>query len=238
MNYVVLLSGGVGARCNSTIPKQYVNISGKPVIIHTLNKYLKNECVDKIVIVCNEKYVDFIKDEIKKEYKNLDLSNKIYFTNSGASRIDSLMNGCYFIRDNFKISEDDIVMTANAVGLLVDDKIISDGFKVAKEVGCSTTVYPNFYTIAISNDGKVVDDITQRDKQYILQDPQSFNLIKLINAYENLDVDMRKTLTEGSRIFIYNNLKVGCVMGKQYNIKVTTLEDLDVVDFLNKREGN
>ena len=232
MIYAEILAGGKGTRMGNTeMPKQFLKIGNKPVLIHTIEKFLLQPRFDKIIIVCPEPWISHTKD-IMNKYITSDLMDKVCVCAGGADRNESIMSGIAYIEKNFGVNDEDIIVTHDAVRPFLTNRIIEDNIELALECGATDTVIPAYDTIIKSDDNDYVAEIPVRDKMYQGQTPQSFNIKKLTNYYNSLTDEEKKILTDAAKIFVIKNEKVKLVQGEIFNIKITSPYDLEVANML------
>ena len=230
MVYAEILAGGIGTRMNDTnsLPKQYLSINNKPVIIYTIEKFLHNKYVDKIIIGCQDNWKQLLKQLIE-QYIDKTLTNNIYIYSSGKDRNTTMINGCLFIKKFFNVYDDDIIITIDATRMLVSDEIITNNILSAQNHSAVVTLFPVVDTIALSHNYEYLDDIPERASLYSLQAPETFNLKKLIKYYYNVSDEEKATLTCVSKLFLLNGEKVFIVNGNYNNIKITYKNDLNII---------
>lgn len=232
MNYGILLAGGKGTRMgNIGIPKHFLPLQNKPIIIHTLEKMVNIDIIDNIIVVCNSNYILYLKDLVQ-EYN---ISRDVYITKGGTSRLNSVMNGLKFIEENFKIKEDDIFLAHDAVRPFISEKIIKDNIKFAKMHKAATTVVNLIETIVQEKDGKLFKAYP-RENLYAGQSPQTFNIKYYIECYKKIPEEIKSTFTDLSECVMYNNGTVWPILGSRDNIKITTQFDLIVANELLKKK--
>lgn len=232
MIYAEILAGGKGTRMGNTeMPKQFLKIGNKPVLIHTIEKFLLQPRLDKIIIVSPEPWISHTKD-IMNKYITSDLMDKVCVCAGGADRNESIMKGIAYIENNFGVNDEDIIITHDAVRPFITNRIIEDNIEMALECGATDTVIPAYDTIIKSDDNDYVTEIPVRDKMYQGQTPQSFNIKKLTSYYNSLTDEERKILTDAAKIFVIKNEKVRLVQGEIFNIKITSPYDLEVANML------
>ncbi len=228
MKYAVILAGGSGSRMGNTErPKQFLMLGDKPILIHTLEQFYVHPEIDKIVICINPEWLHYAEDLISKYLPN---TENIDIVEGGETRADSLMNGCYHIKEKYGLKKDDIIVSHDAVTPFLTQKMITDNIELCLKYGATDTVYPAVETIVQSKDGKFITEIPIRKEMYYGQNPQAFNIQKLIKLFESLTEKEKQTLTDGCKIFTTKGEKVALVNGKDYNIKITTLYNLKVAN--------
>lgn len=224
MVYAEILAGGIGTRVgNKETPKQYIALKGKPIIIYTLESIMKEETIDKIIICCQKEWQSHVSKLLKEYFPN---NTKIEICDSGDTRSETIITGCNYIKSKYGINEDDIILITDSVRMFTSKEILSENILMAKKFGAVTTMVPAYETIMESLDGKIIDNIPLRNKLYIGQSPQTFNLSKLYKYYNLLTDDEKKNLTECGKIFIKNKEKVFSVMGSFRNFKITYEDDI------------
>lgn len=228
MIYAEILAGGSGKRFgNKDLPKQFMMLSDKPIIIHTIEQFVINKDIDKIIVCTPKNWISYTEDLIKKYINNID---NIEVVEGGSSRNESMMNGCRFIKEKYGLKKDDIIITHDAVRPFINQRIIEDSIKVGKKNSAVDTVIPATDTIIKSEDGKLIFDIPDRSTLYYGQTPQTFNIIELMKLYESLTLDEKNILTDACKIFVLKGKPVKMIEGETFNIKITTVFDLKLAD--------
>ncbi len=228
MIYAEILAGGVGKRMGNTdMPKQFLMLGNKPIIIHTLEQFLLANEIAKIIIGCPKDWMGYMNDLVAK-YIGKD--DHIVVIEGGADRNGTIMNACHYIEDNYGLTDKDIIITHDAVRPFVDYRIIEDNIKAAKKFDAVDTIIPAADTIVESTDGKVLSSIPVRDYLYLGQTPQTFKIKELVETYDSLTDDEKKILTDACKMFVIKDKKVGFIRGEEYNMKVTTMHDLKLAN--------
>lgn len=230
MIYAEILAGGKGTRMGNTeMPKQFLMLGKKPIFIHTVEQFLLNRRIDKVLICCPEKWMAYTKDTLKKY--DVDMA-KVIVVQGGSTRNETILNGCHYIESNFGLTDDDIILTHDAVRPFLNQRIIDDNIDGALEYGAVDTVVEAFDTIVHSIDGKIITDIPVRSEMYQGQTPQSFNIKLLMTFFDSLTDDEKEILTDACKALVIKGTHVHLVKGEVYNIKITTQHDLKVANGL------
>ena len=154
MIYAAILAGGKGSRMGSTdVPKQFLELDGKPIIIHTIEKMLMCDRFEKVIIGINPDWKSYCEDLIAKHIGDND---KIIVCAGGADRNGTLTNVIDVIDGINGIGDDDIIVTHDAVRPFVTKRIIEDNIDAALKYGACDTVVPATDTIVRSDEGKVI----------------------------------------------------------------------------------
>lgn len=226
MIFGAILAGGLGLRMNmSDMPKQFLQLKDKPIIIHTLEKFLLCNRFDEIFIGVHPHWVSYMQDLLKKY--NLD-KKPIQIVSGGSDRNSTIMNIIYKIEKIYGEDDTNIIVTHDAVRPFVSLRIIQENIEGAIKYGAVDTVIRSTDTIVISNNGEYITDIPDRKMMYQGQTPQSFSVKKLKELYEDLTVDEKEILTDACKICIVRNIPVYLVYGEISNFKITTAEDYKV----------
>lgn len=232
MIFAAILAGGVGSRMgNSDVPKQFLNLGDKPILIHTIEKFIINSKFDKILVLTPNNFINSTIDLIKNIEGETD---KIIVLEGGETRNDTIRNAIKYIKSNFSIDDDSIIVTHDSVRPFVSHRIIEDNIKMASEYGACDTVIPATDTIVESVDGDTISSIPLRDHYYQGQTPQSFKINKLDSLYNNLSKEEIDSLTDAAKIFTLNNEDVFLVEGDVTNIKITYPYDLKLANTILK----
>ncbi len=223
MNYVVLLAGGIGNRLGAGIPKQFVNVLGKPVIAYTMQKYQEHPEIDGIELVC----VDGYQDELRKIAEDNHITRVIKIVKGGSEYERSIMNGVEGLKGLAK--PDDVVIIHWAASPFVTNEIISDNIQVCKEKGNAMSACPA-YLLYGSNDGELSNQNINRETIKILSAPQSFLYKNIVNIYKEVEKRNLFESVEAHTTAFMTALGIPIYFskGSQSNIKITTKEDLEL----------
>lgn len=234
MNYGLILAAGVGQRMrNGGLPKQFLKLMGKPIIIYTLEKFEKNELVDAVIVVCHGSYVEYMESLI--ELYHLKKVQKVVV--GGCNRQDSVEKGLEYLK-NQKIKNDDLVLIHDGVRPLVSELTISENIRVAQELGCAVTVRSVSETVIVSEQNDIrFTDFQKRENTYSITSPQTFKFKLIYTAYETV-VDDDMPLLDSAMVYSKNGGMVHLVKEQGSNIKITTPEDYYYLKALLELEEN
>lgn len=230
MIFGAIVAGGVGNRMNlSGLPKQFLPLgeSKKPVIIHTLEKFLMCEKFDYIYLGVHKDWTQYAEELIEKY--NLK-SEKIVIVAGGADRNSTILNIVDDIEKKRGISDGDIIVTHDAVRPFLTLRMINENIEAAKRCGACDTVIPAVDTIVESKNGKEIIAIPNRKYLYQGQTPQSFDIKKLKKLYLDLSEEEKSRMTDACGVFAIRNEPVELVMGDTFNIKITTVSDYKIAE--------
>ncbi len=229
MYFAGILAGGSGTRMGKTdLPKQFLSLGDKPIIIHTIEQFLISPYIQKIVVAVPFNWINYTKDIVDKYCPD----EKIEIIEGGSDRNQTILNVCKHIDENYKSEEDIIVVTHDAVRPFITQRIIKDNIDACLKYGATDTVVPAFDTIVASKDGKVISNIPLRSEMYQGQTPQSFKLHEFMEINNSLTEEEKAILTDAAKVYVLKNKTVGLVMGETYNIKITTKHDLKMANLM------
>ena len=143
MNFGGILAGGKGTRMGKTdLPKQFLMLGEKPIIIHTIEQFLVSAQIDEVIVAVPENWISYTQDIVEKYCKD----DTIHIIKGGSSRNETIMNICNYIKENSN-DDENIVVTHDAVRPFVTQRIIKDNIEMCKKYGATDTVIPAVDTI-------------------------------------------------------------------------------------------
>ncbi len=233
MNVALILAGGVGTRLGAKIPKQFVEVLGKPVLAYTIEAFEKHPEIDAILVACVKPYIDYMW-EMKEKYG---FSKLKWVTEGGDTFQGSVLNGIRYLEDKAKKS--DIVLIHFGASPFITGDIISDCIRVCKEKGnaISTT---DFYLLSgkkkidssVSDPENYTEEYINRDTVAIMNTPHAFNYGFVADMYkEAIETGIIDTVEPHTTTLMYAmGKKIYFAMGSQNNIKITRKEDLELFE--------
>lgn len=231
MVFGVILAGGIGSRMgNVEKPKQFLTIGGKPILIHTIEKFFVHDAFEKLIVLCPKQWMEHTKNLVKKHFQKN--ATHIVVLEGGTSRNGTIMNSINYIEKEFGLDDDTIIVTHDSVRPFLTYRIIEENIKYAREYGACDTVIPATDTIVDSEDGKVISGVPDRTRMYQGQTPQTFGAKRLKELYNSLSEEEKTTLTDAAKIFVIKGEKVYLVEGEVFNIKITYPYDMRVAESL------
>ena len=229
-----ILAGGVGMRMDKhNIPKQFIDLCGKPVIIHTIKRMLEVSEFDYLFIAIHPEYKECLMDILSKF--NLKNNKKIIVIAGGKERINSIenvINYAYELNHN----EDDIIILHDAVRPFVSKEILKNSILSAGQYGACVATVPAVDTMYFLDDTQSIVGFPDRRILYNGQTPDSFKLGVLRNAISQLSEEERKSLTGTTQICVSKGYSVKGIPGDYKNIKITTESDLLIAESIMKNE--
>lgn len=214
-----IVAGGIGSRMgNSSVPKQFLEIGGKPIIIHTIEKFLVSLSVDYIVVGVHADWQDYMEDLLRKY---LNANDRIFITTGGSNRNDTIRNIITKADELWGIDEKTIFVTHDAVRPFVSLEIIEENVRMAEKYGVCDTVVSATDTIVRSSNDEYITDIPLRGEMYQGQTPQSFQYGKFKKVYESMTEEELNIVTDACKMFFLRDCKVHLVRGSVLNFKIT-----------------
>lgn len=227
-NYGILLAGGVGKRMQMEIPKQFIEVEGKPIIAYSLENFQRNPQIEKIVVICVKDWIKQLKEIVEK----YSLSKVKWIIEGGSTGHDSIRNGVFFLRD--KTAPDDYIIVHDAVRPVLPQKAIDEVIRVAHDKGNASSSIachpPIVYTDDFESGIKDVD----REHVMLTASPQAFKYSLALKCYERAEQENRHDFTFTSSLLIHCGERVYFAKGTISNIKITTKEDLALFGALLK----
>lgn len=221
MNIAVIFAGGVGKRMKTNgIPKQFLEVYGKPILIYTLEKFENNNNIDAIILSCLEEKIDYCKKLIDKYA----ITKIRAIVKGGKTGQESIYNGLKAAEQISK-TDKDIVLIHDGVRPLIDDEIIDNNIKSVKENGSAITCVECKETVVILDNNDNIKDVTDRSKSRLARAPQSFYLKDILSAHKKALEDGKKDVIDSCTLMRMYGKEVSIVIGKSENIKITTPDD-------------
>lgn len=225
MNIAAVFSGGSGVRMGAGVPKQFLQVNSKPILIHTLEIFQYHDMIDKIYVSVIEDYIDYVW-ELVEEYH---LTKVKGIVPGGDTAQDSIYNTLKKIES--ENDPDSIVLLHDGVRPFVTYETIQNNIEGVIEHGNAITCTSCYETILISEDGKKVDNVPFRKNTYAAQAPQSFVLKDIIRAHDTVRASKSgyENLVDNCTLIKTLGLTANMVEGNRGNIKVTTPEDVYIM---------
>lgn len=219
-NYAIILAGGIGSRMGGPMPKQFLSLNDKPVIVYTLENFERNPNVDGIVIVCVKDWIQHLR-EILCEYK---ISKVVDIINGGKTGHDSTRNGIFYLKN--KISNDDFIIIHDAARPILPQKAINEMLRIAHEKGNASLAIPCYETVLYTDDGESGNRQLDRSEIMRIQTPQAYKYGPMIKLYEKAEKKNKHDFVYADLVLVYYGETVYFSKGFANNIKITRKEDV------------
>ncbi len=221
-NIALLIAGGSGARMHQNIPKQFLTVNEKPVIVYTLEAFQNHADIDAIAVVCIKGW-----ENVLWAYaEQFNITKLKYVVEGGKNGQDSIRNGLFELEKHFK--EDDIVLIHDAIRPMVSAEIISDCIVTTAQKGCAIATIPCAEAMMETEDGEVSTGSYPRNRLKRTQTPQGFSLGKICDLHRRaLEAGITNSIASCT-LMIEMGEQVYFSAGSEKNIKLTTVEDIDI----------
>ena len=221
-NVALLIAGGSGNRMHQDIPKQFITVNERPVIVYTLEAFENHPAIDAIAVVCIQGW-----EQVLWAYaKQFNITKLKYVVPGGKNGQDSIRNGVFELEKHF--DKDDLVLIHDAIRPMVSAEIISDNIRVAREFGNAITVIPCAEAMMQTEDGVVSVGSYPRDRLKRTQTPQAFKIGDICDLHRRaLEAGITNSVASCT-LKIEMGEQVYFSAGSEKNIKLTTVEDIDI----------
>lgn len=221
-NYALIFAGGVGNRMNSRAkPKQFLEIHGKPIIIHTIEHFEFHKEIDAICIVIVREWLDYMKSLVEKYA----LKKVKWVIPGGSSALDSQYYGLKAMESTIQNKKKSVVLIHDGVRPLIDEKTISDCIRDTNKYGSAVTVAPAVETIIRADENNIIKDTFPRSECQLARAPQAFYLEEILSAHNAVKAEGKYDFVDSTSMMLYLGKKVHTVEGLAENIKVTNPAD-------------
>lgn len=224
MNIAMLIAGGKGTRMNQDIPKQFLNIHDKPVIVYTMQAFQKHPEIDAILVVCLDGW-----QEILKAYaRQFNITKLRWVVSGGENGQESIHNGLTELEKECK--KEDLIMVHDAIRPNVSQEIISNSIAECRLHGSAITVIPCVEAMLMREEenGTSAKALISRDALARTQTPQTFPLSRLLWAHEEAERRGITNSTASCTLMVELGETVHFCPGSEKNIKITTTEDIEI----------
>lgn len=226
MNIAVIFAGGSGKRMgNKDIPKQFLEVHHKPIIIYTLDLFEKHSEIDAIVIACKEDWIDYLKELLDK----FSINKVKKIVSGGSTGQMSIYNGLAaaeeYASESGVNTDDCTVLIHDGVRPFINEKTISDNIKSVKDFGNCITTGIVKETILVVNDDEMITSVPDRRYSRVAKAPQSFILAHILKMHRRAQSEEQFDFIDSCTMANYYDVKLHLSDGPYENIKITTPED-------------
>lgn len=231
MTVALVFAGGSGVRMGAATPKQFLDLNGKPVLAHALDLFERHPDVDEIVLVLHADYVATASSFAARH----GITKVAHVVAGGETAQDSIYNGLREMSRAYPPGT--VVLIHDGVRPCVRADVIAANVRAVREKGNAVTYTPCYETIVLSKDGQTIDSLPFRRESYTAQAPQSFRLGDILAAHERIRArpEGYRDMVDQATICWTLGIPIHLVLGNRGNIKVTTPEDLLMLEALLRR---
>lgn len=220
MNVALIFAGGTGQRMHAKgLPKQFLELHGKPIIIYTLEQFENHPEIDGIVVVCLEAWIPYLRKLLKK----YSIEKVRDIVPGGETGQLSIFSGLTAMEKHYP--EDTLVLIHDGVRPLIDGDTVSRNIACAREYGCAITTTPAVETITVNNENGRIGDIVDRSKCQMAKAPQSFFLGEILQAHRQAVASGCTNYIDSASLMRHYGYTLYAVEGNSENIKITTPAD-------------
>ncbi len=215
-NIAIIVCSGIGKRMNSNIPKQFIKIKEKPIICYTIEKFENCSNIDEIIVVANEEYIEFFKEDIVIKYGYKKITKIV---EGGKERLNSVYNGINSVDE-----KNSIILIHDGVRPFIEEKDIVNIIKKTMQYDACVIGVKSKDTIKVC-ENNIIKNTPNRDNIWLAQTPQAFKYNIIKKAYD-IAIKENRLATDDSSLVEELGYNVIMIEGNYNNIKITTQEDL------------
>ena len=224
MTIAIILSGGIGSRIGSNVPKQYIEVGKKPIFQYSLEQFISCQGIDMVLLGINSEWQSWINEIIEKLHSHI----PIIFSQAGATRQLTIYNALTLLEKQYDISNNDKVIIHDAARPLISHNLITKCLNACDHCDGILPVLPVKNTLYMSNDGQSISQLLNRDKIFIGQAPECFKFGPYLKAHLSMPIEQLAQIKGSSELAFMQGLTINLVPGEERNFKITTLADLNL----------
>ena len=233
MIFAGIVAGGTGSRMGATsLPKQFLPLCGKPVIIHTIDAFLRIPRIDHVIVGVNPDWYEYMQ-QLSEKY----CGGAVCVTRGGADRNGTVENIIRFAQKELSAQNQDIILTHDAVRPFVSKRMIDESICGMEQYAICTAAVPATDTMIMSSDGITAGAFPLRREMYNVQTPQTFRMGEFLDILCGLTEKDRENATDVCRLYFEKGRTVHIVRGDASNIKITYPSDLVMAEAILKTHG-
>ena len=221
-NIAVILSGGTGTRIGGNVPKQYLEVNGKAIIMYCVDTIARMPEIDELVICLADEWKSFVQDELKKA----GVTKKVIFSQPGEIRQLTIYNALKVLHEQ-GLEDDAVVVIHDAARPLVSEALLHRCIEGCIEADGVLPVLPVKDTLYMSKDGNSISSLLKRSEIVAGQAPEAFRFGKYIAVHDQMSYEDILKISGSTEIAYKAGLNIKLVPGEELNFKITTTEDLD-----------
>ncbi|MCI1987547.1 MAG: 2-C-methyl-D-erythritol 4-phosphate cytidylyltransferase [Lactobacillus sp.] len=236
MDYAVIFAGGVGRRMNNgALPKQFLEVHSKPIIIYTLEKFEHDDKIDGIVVICVSGWEDYLQEKLDQ----FGIKKVKQILTGGAEAIDSQFIGVQYVYTHLPHDAQTAVLLHDGVRPLIDTETIDANIATVHDKGTAITVVPAIETIGVGATQGKLDRFVDRSQCVLARAPQSYRLEALYQTFKQAQDEGRHDFIDSASMMQHYGVDLYTVAGSTDNIKVTTPTDFYIFRaILDARENS
>lgn len=222
MNIALLTAAGAGTRMGQDIPKQFLTVNEKPVIVYTMEAFQQHPLIDEIAVVCLSGW-----ENVLRAYGNqFNITKLAGIIPGGESGQQSIYNGITALAGDH--AENDLVLVHDGNRPFLPARMITDCIDTAEKYGCAVAAIPCQEAMALTDDGVTADRNIERERLRRTQTPHGFPLGKMLELHRRAGEEGISGTTATCTLMMELGEPVYLYPGSEKNMKLTTLEDMDI----------
>ena len=223
-NIAIIIAGGSGHRMGQDIPKQFINVYDKPILIYTLESFQKHPQIDAIEVVC----IDGWHDILWAYAKQFNITKLKRIVTGGATGQESIYNGLKAIKQDHESTDDIVVVIHDGNRPMLPQDVITDNLVKQEKYGSAVTVIPTTEVVFVSKDGIESDAALNRDELWRTQTPHSYRFNELWDTHKRAIADGVSNMAASCSLMQKYGYTTYFSKGSEKNIKITTVEDIEI----------
>ena len=224
MIIAILTAGGVGSRTHQDIPKQFISVYNKPIIVYTLETFQNHPSIDEIYVSCLDKW-----DAVLLAYaKQFNITKLKRIVLGGATGQESIFNSLKAIHEDHDDTSNIIVVVHDGNRPMVSGDVISDNLIKQKQYGSAVAAIPTTEVVFVSKDGVDSNKELKREELWRTQTPHSYKFDDLWGVHNMAKVDGVTNMAASCSLMLHYGFKSFFSKGSEKNIKITTTEDIEI----------
>lgn len=235
MNVALIFAGGAGRRMNTkTKPKQFLELNGKPIIIHTIDNFEYHPLIQAIIVVCLEEWIPYMKNLLIRYH----IEKVKWVIPGGETGQQSIRKGLDALWSDEAISNDAFVLIHDGVRPLINEDLISRNIACAEQYGNAVTVTPATETIINVTTTNEILNILDRSKCRMARAPQTFRLSDILNVHKQAELEGNNNMIDSAMLMAHYGKPLHTVEGPFENIKITTPSDFYIFRAIYEAKEN
>lgn len=220
----ILTAGGTGTRTHQDLPKQFLNVENKPIIIYTLEAFQQHPSIDEIYVSCLDGW-----NTILEAYaKQFNITKLRRIVTGGSTGQESIYNGLKAIKEDHKITENIVVMIHDGNRPMLSQDVITDNLVKQKKYGSAVAVIPTTEVVFVSKDGVESDVSLDRNELWRTQTPHSYQFDELWDIHNKAILEGVSNMAASCSLMQKYGFGTFFSKGSEKNIKITTVEDIEI----------
>lgn len=223
-NIAILTAGGTGTRTHQDLPKQFLNVENKPIIIYTLEAFQQHPSIDEIYVSCLDGW-NTILDAYAKQFSITKLKRIV---TGGSTGQESIYNGLKAIKADHEMTKDIVVMIHDGNRPMISQDVITDNLVKQKKMGSAVSVIPTTEVVFVSRDGVESSAALNREELWRTQTPHSYRFDELWKIHNMAISDGITNMAASCSLMQKYGYTTYFSKGSEKNIKITTVEDIEI----------